>query len=192
MTPKEELILNVRRSELVMLPVAAVCIELLFGLLAIVVPFLSTEEIYRVIAWVLIGLLACATPFATVAEWKREWRKPLLVMVPLERLDPPQTIKTLSLGWVLLLKAESLQSVSKQNFENIEIPYRNVTSLEFTSKSAFVMRVRSKGRRLPLEINLSLIDKKQWPFIVDTIAANAPEIELDALAADIRDGKVPG
>jgi hypothetical protein len=170
-----------------MLVVVAVCLELtfLFALFIvhhfIPVPFAAS---------VAVGL-CLLVPVATFYGWKREVRKSQTFQVQSRPYSLPYAPKVRMLGGQLIFTADRICSISKQNTENREVLYSDILKAEVTWKGAYIFHLTRRSGKLSLGLNLSLCDKEEWPSIIEVVAVQAPEAQLNDLAQDIRNGCVP-
>jgi hypothetical protein len=170
-----------------MLVVAAVCLELtfLFSL------FIVHHFIPSLSALVVLVGLCLLVPVATFCGWKREVRKSQTFQVLPHPYSLPYAPKVRMLGGQLIFTADRICSISKQNTENREVPYSDILKAEVSWKGAYIFHLTRRSGKLSLKLNLSLCDKDEWPSIIDVVAVQAPQAQLNDLARDIREGCVP-
>lgn len=167
--------------------VVAVCLEVTFLFLA----FLTHTFFISTPLSVLAFLMVIGVPFAAVYEWRKQSQAPRFCFVSPIAHELPHVVKMKAFGAQLALEQDRMCWSSKQRFEKREVAYNDIQTIELTCHGAYILVLKRESSKLSLRLNLSLFDKKDWPFIVKTIADRAPKARLDELAQKIREGHIP-
>lgn len=171
-----------------MLCVTTICVESIFlFLLFISYNFLSDSSL----AFIGATLLCVITPFAAIYSWKKEVEKSANYKVQTGICELPYSPKINMLGAELILETDRICWRSKQNYENRHIIYDDIQEAEVTWAGAYILKLTKFSGGLKVNINLSLCQKEEWPKIINTIVAHAPNITINDLAANIKEGQVP-
>jgi hypothetical protein len=162
------------------------CLEFLL-VLAVILWGLTTGSLFVFIT----GVCFCIfVPIVGLIEWRKEIEKSKTFHVNPTIHSIPYSPKVNLPGAELNFEPDKIFLMYQKN-NTRKVEYLDIKSAELTWNGAYILKLARRSGLLSLDINLSLCQKEDWQSILEIITSRSPDVTLNDLASEIRNGQIP-